>query len=98
MFHRLFGTGSQNLHVVNIAHVLLQLDPGEEVLVASETGELNVAVLLSNVLLQGVFLDGLELTMVAVYEQSHVLGLGMRLQPALPLGLVGAHVAAEHDL
>ena len=84
--------------MVDIAHVLLQLDPSQEVLVASETGELNVAVLLSNVLLQGVLLDGLELAMVAVYEQPHVLGLRVRLQPALPLGLVGAHVAAEHDL
>ena len=83
---------------MHVAHVLLQVSPGEEVLVAGETGELDVAVLLGYVLLEGVFLNGFKFTVVAVEEEAHVLRLGVRLQTALPLGLVGAHVAAEHQL
>lgn len=89
---------SQDFHVVHIAHVLLQVDPGEEVLVAGKTCELDVAVLLGYVLLEGMFLNGFKFTVIAVEEEAHVLRLGVRLQAALPLGLVGAHVAAEHQL
>ena len=53
---------------------------------------------LGNVLLQGVFLDGFKITMVAINEEHHVLGLRVGFQSTLPLGLVGTHVTAVENL
>ena len=79
-------SASHNFHEVYITQVLLQVQSGDKVLTALEAGKRYVPMLLLDVYFQGEPLSGLELAMVTVDEEVHVLCLDVSVQSTLPGG------------
>ena len=81
-----------------ITQVFLQVQSGDKVLPALEAGKCYVPKLLLDVYFQGEPLSGLELTMVAVDEEAHVLFLDVAVQSTLPPALEATELACELHL
>ena len=81
-----------------ITQVFLQIQSGDKVLTALEAGKCYVPMLLLDVYFQGEPLSGLELTMVAVDEEAHVLFLDVAVQSTLPPALEATELACELHL
>ena len=81
-----------------ITQVFLQVQSGDKVLTALEAGKCYVPMLLLDVYFQGEPLSGLELTMVAVDEEAHVLFLDVAVQSTLPPALEATELACELHL
>ena len=92
------GSASHNFHEVNISQVLLQVQSGYKVLTALEAGKRYVPMLLLDVYFQGESLSGLELAMVTVDEEAHVLCLDVAVQSTLPPALEATELAGELHL
>ena len=85
-------------HEVNISQVLLQVQSGDKVLTALEAGKRYVPMLLLDVYFQGESLSGLELAMVTVDEEAHVLCLDVAVQSTLPPALEATELTGELHL
>ena len=78
--------------------MLLQIHSGDEVFTALEAGKCDVSMLLLDVHFQRKPLRCLELAVVTVDEEAHVLSLDVTVQPALPWGLEATQLASELHL
>ena len=78
--------------------MLLQIHSGDEVFTALEAGKCDVSMLLLDVHFQRKSLGCLELAVVAVDEEAHVLSLDVTVQPALPWSLEATQLASELHL
>ena len=81
-----------------IAQVLLQVQSSDKVLTALEAGKCYVPMLLLNVHFQGKPFGCLELAMVTVDEEAHVLFLDVAVKSTLPPALEATELACELDL
>ena len=99
-FSYIFGgvSASHNFHEVYITQVLLQVQSSDKVLTALEAGKRYVPMLLLDVYFQGELLSGLELAMVTVDEEVHVLCLDVSVQSTLPPALEATELASELHL
>ena len=66
--------------------MLLQVQSSDKVLTALEASKCYVPMLLFDVYFQGKLFSGLELTMVTMDEEAHVLRLDVSVQSTLPGG------------
>jgi len=83
---------------VNITQVPLQVHSGDKVLTALEAGKCYVPMLLLDVNFQGESLSGLELAVVTVDEEAHVLCLDVAVQSTFPSALESTELAGELHL
>ena len=83
---------------MNITQVPFQVHSGDKVLTALEAGKCYVPMLLLDVHFQGEPLSSLELTVVTVDEEAHVLCLDVAVQSTLPPALEATELASELHL
>ena len=83
---------------MNITQVPLQVHSGDKVLTALEAGKCYVPMLLLDVNFQGEPLGGLELAVVTVDEEAHVLCLDVAVQSTFPPALEATELAGELHL
>ena len=81
-----------------ITQVPLQVQSGDKVLTALEASKCYVPMLLLDVNFQGEPLSGLELAVVRVDEETHVLCLDVAVQSTFPPALEATELAGELHL
>ena len=81
-----------------VTQVLLQIQSSDKVLTALEASKCYVPMLLFDVYFQGKLFSGLELTMVTMDEEAHVLRLNVSVQSTLPPALEATELASELHL
>ena len=91
-------SASHNLHEMYITQVPLQVHSGDKVLTTLETGKCYVPMLLLDVHFQGKPLSGLELTVITVDEEAHVLCLDVGVQSTFPPALEATELTGELHL